>query len=67
MTYYYIELNLPRYMTDADGGTIRLIMQHETDGYDQVRIVDEQLAQSTRCAGFVSGLSTGAPGRRRCG
>lgn len=41
--YWYTELTLPSYMTDADGGTIRLILQHETDGWDQVRIIDEHI------------------------
>jgi hypothetical protein len=41
--YYYLEVPLPSYMTDADGGTIRFIMQHEIDGYDQVRIIDEHI------------------------
>ena len=44
VTYYYLELPLPRYMTDVDGGTIRLIMQHENDPYDQVRVIDEHIA-----------------------
>jgi hypothetical protein len=43
VTYYYMELPLPSYMTDFDGGTIRLIMQHEVDSYDQVRIIDEHI------------------------
>ena len=41
--YYYVEVPLPSYVTDADGGTIRFVMQHEIDGYDQVRIVDEHI------------------------
>ena len=42
-TYYYIEIDLPSCLTDVDGGTIRLIMQHETDGTDQVRMIDEHI------------------------
>jgi hypothetical protein len=34
---------MPSYMTDADGGTIRLVMQHEVDSYDQVRVIDEHI------------------------
>jgi len=41
--YWYIELPLPSFVTDADGGTIRLIMQHEIDGLDQVRVIDEHI------------------------
>jgi hypothetical protein len=41
--YYYLDVPLPSYMTDQDGGTIRLIMQHETDTYDQVRVIDEHI------------------------
>lgn len=41
--YWYTEITLPSYVTDADGGTIRLIMQHETDAWDQVRIIDEHI------------------------
>jgi len=43
VTYYYIEIPLPSYMTDFDGGTIRLVMQHELDSYDQVRVIDEHI------------------------
>ena len=43
-TYFYIEMDLPTYIRDADGGTIRLIMQHERDRNDQVRVVDEHIA-----------------------
>ena len=42
-TYWFIEIDLPWALRDADGGTIRLIMQHETDGSDQVRIIDEHI------------------------
>jgi hypothetical protein len=42
-TYYYIQIRLPSYVTDVDGGTIRLIMQHETASDDQVRIIDEHI------------------------
>ena len=42
-TYYYLDLTLPSYMTDFDGGTIRLVMQHELDVYDQVRVIDEHI------------------------
>ena len=41
--YWFIELPLPSFVTDADGGTIRLIMQHEIDGFDQVRVIDEHI------------------------
>ena len=57
VTYYYIELPLPSYMTDFDGGTIRLIMQHESDVYDQVRIIDEHIGTE------YSDNSYGARGR----
>lgn len=39
-TYYYQEITMPSFMLDADGGRIRMIMQHETDGSDQVRVID---------------------------
>jgi hypothetical protein len=42
-TYYYIEIPFPTALKDADGGTIRLIMQHETHGADQVRVIDEHI------------------------
>jgi|LGVF01.1.fsa_nt_gb hypothetical protein len=42
-TYYYIEIPFPSCLKDVDGGTIRLIMQHETDASDQVRIIDEHI------------------------
>jgi hypothetical protein len=42
--YYYIEIDLPACLKDADGGTIRLIMQHETNPNDQMRIIDEHIA-----------------------
>ena len=42
-TYYYIEIPFPSCLKDADGGTIRLIMQHEIDVNDQVRIIDEHI------------------------
>lgn len=43
-TWYFIEIDLPACLKDGDGGTIRLIMQHEVDVYDQVRIIDEHIA-----------------------
>lgn len=43
-TYYYIEIPLPETLKDIDGGTIRLIMQHELDPDDQVRVIDEHIA-----------------------
>ncbi|WP_164012140.1 hypothetical protein [Pyxidicoccus trucidator] len=42
-TYHCWNFTLPSYMTDVDGGTIRLIMQHEIDGLDQVRVIDEHI------------------------
>jgi hypothetical protein len=42
-TYYYVEISFPDYFKDVDGGTIRLIMQHETDVMDQARIIDEYI------------------------
>lgn len=42
-TYWYIEIPFPSYLKDADGGTIRLIMQHETAADDQLRIIDEHI------------------------
>lgn len=43
-TYYYIEIPLPEVLKDVDGGRIRLIMQHELDLNDQIRVIDEHLA-----------------------
>lgn len=43
VTYWYIEIPMPSYMTDTDGGTIRLVMQHEVDSYDQLRVIDEHI------------------------
>lgn len=43
-TYYFIELPLPEALKDIDGGTIRLIMQHETDPNDQLRVIDLHIA-----------------------
>ncbi|HWO17727.1 MAG TPA: hypothetical protein VNO30_03090 [Kofleriaceae bacterium] len=61
VTYHYIELPLPSYMTDFDGGTIRLIMQHELDSYDQVRIIDEHIG--TEYADNSYGARGRFPGR----
>ena len=61
VTYWYMELPLPSYMIDADGGTIRLIMQHEIDGYDQVRIIDEHIG--TEYADNTYGNRGRFPGR----
>ena len=43
VTYYFIELDMPYYVTDADGGTIRLILQHESQVHDQVRVIDAHI------------------------
>lgn len=43
-TYYYIEIVIPDCLKDIDGGTIRLIMQHETEPNDQIRVIDEHIA-----------------------
>lgn len=37
---YFIEIPFPDCLKDINGGTIRFIMQHETDRNDQVRILD---------------------------
>ena len=37
------DVDLEDYCGDEDGCTIRLLMQHETDGYDQVHIIDEHI------------------------
>jgi len=42
--YWFIEIPLPPQLKDLDGGTIRLIMQHETAPDDAIRIVDEHMA-----------------------
>lgn len=39
-----VDLPMPRQLMDFEGGTIRLIMQHETDGHDQIRVIDEHIA-----------------------
>lgn len=61
VTYFYIELPLPSYVTDADGGTIRLVMQHEVDGLDQVRVIDEHIG--TEYANDAYGNRGRFPGR----
>jgi hypothetical protein len=43
VTYFCADLTLPSALTDSDGGTIRLILQHEVDGGDQVRVIDEHI------------------------
>lgn len=43
-TYWYIEIPFPSYLKDPDGGTIRLIMQHEIVANDELRIIDEHIA-----------------------
>jgi len=42
-TYACVEQDLEEYCGDADGCTIKLLMQHETDGNDHVRIIDEHI------------------------
>jgi hypothetical protein len=39
-----IDITLPNALKDRDGGTIRLIMQHELNAHDQIRIIDEHIA-----------------------
>ncbi|MQU69063.1 hypothetical protein [Sinorhizobium meliloti] len=43
-TYSCATFEMPRQLLDADGGTIRLILQHELDPHDQLRIIDEHIA-----------------------
>ncbi|MBD9569008.1 hypothetical protein [Ensifer sp. ENS08] len=43
-TYFCRVFEMPQQMLDVDGGTIRLIMQHELDPYDQMRMIDEHIA-----------------------
>ncbi|WP_158026415.1 MULTISPECIES: hypothetical protein [unclassified Moorena] len=38
--YNYYELDMPPQLLDADGGRIRMIMQHETNTSDEVRVID---------------------------
>ena len=38
--WYYDEFDIPEDLKDRDGGTIRLIMQHEWLANDDVRVVD---------------------------
>lgn len=42
-TYACVEKDLEEYCGDLDGCTIRLLMHHETDGNDMVRIIDENI------------------------
>lgn len=42
-TWACTTLNLEDWCGDADGCTMRLLLQHETDGNDQVRIIDEEI------------------------
>ncbi len=42
-TYDCKSVNLTDYCKDEDGCVIRLVMQHETDGNDQVRTIDEHI------------------------
>ena len=42
-TYVCVEQDLEEYCGDEDGCTIRLLLQHETEGSDQVRIIDEHI------------------------
>lgn len=42
-TYVCVEQNLEEYCGDADGCTIKLLMHHELDGNDLVRIIDEHI------------------------
>jgi len=42
-TYACVEKNLTDFCGDEDGCDIRIEMQHETDGNDQVRIIDEHI------------------------
>jgi hypothetical protein len=42
-TYVCTQLDMPPALLDADGGTIRIIMQHELDPNDQVRVIHEHI------------------------
>lgn len=42
-TYACVEQDLEEWCGDEDGCTIRLLMQHETEGNDQVHIIDEHI------------------------
>jgi len=42
-TYACVDVNLKDLCGDEDGCDIRLLMQHETDPNDQVRIIDEHI------------------------
>lgn len=43
-TYACTQIEMPAALLDADGGTIRLVLQHELDPHDQVRVIDEHIA-----------------------
>lgn len=40
VTQYCLTVAMPSFLLDYDGGRIRMIMQHERDGYDQLRMVE---------------------------
>lgn len=61
-TWVYKELNMPPELMDVDGGTIRLIMQHETDPNDQIRVIDEHIAMERP---DNEGARWGAHGRKK--
>jgi len=42
-TYACVQKDLQEWCGDEDGCTIRLLMQHEIDGNDQVHIIDEHI------------------------
>lgn len=41
--WHCVNFVLPSRLLDADGGTIRLILQHKVDANDQLRVIDEDI------------------------
>ena len=44
VTWYYRDIEMPPELLDADGGRIRMIMQHELNPHDELRMVDLSIA-----------------------
>lgn len=43
-TYACLTIDMPPQLLDRDGGTVRMIMQHELDGLDELHMIDEHIA-----------------------
>jgi hypothetical protein len=54
-TWCYLEIELPESLKDVDGGTIRLIMQHELSNVDEVRVIDIAVATENDDPAYGSG------------